>query len=106
MTGALTAVLLFCALRWEATRRRRDLYLLIAVFALSLGNHLTVAAVAPAVIVFVVLTDRRTIQWRNTAIAVLVVIAGLAQYGSFFFAPGSTHPISRRGPRICGNSSR
>jgi hypothetical protein len=43
LTGALTAVLLLSAVRWEATRRERDLYLMVAIFALSLGNHLTAA---------------------------------------------------------------
>jgi hypothetical protein len=81
LTGALTAILFLCALRWDATRRQRDLYLLIAVFALSLGNHLTAAAVAPGIALFVVLTDRRTMRWRTAVIAALIVIAGLVQYG-------------------------
>lgn len=81
LTAALTAILVLCALRWQATRRERDLYLMVAIFALSLGNHLTAVALAPGLIAFVVLTDRRAIQWRPAVISTFIVIAGLCQYG-------------------------
>ena len=81
LTGALTAILVFCAARWHRTRRERDLYLMVAVFALSLGNHLTIAAVAPALIALVVITDRRTIRGRTILVTTLIVLAGLCQYG-------------------------
>ncbi|HEU4938686.1 MAG TPA: DUF2723 domain-containing protein [Vicinamibacterales bacterium] len=81
LTAALTAFLVLCALRWQATRRERDLYLMVAIFALSLGNHLTSAAIAPGLIAFVLLTDRRAIHWRSAAISTLIVVAGLCQYG-------------------------
>src|SRR6185295_5412720 len=42
--------------------------------------HLTAAAVAPAILLVVVLIDRRAIGWRNGGIAALIVVAGLAQY--------------------------
>jgi hypothetical protein len=92
LTGALTAILVLCALRWDVTRRQRDLYLVVAVFALSLGNHLTAAAVAPAILVFVVLTDRRAIGWRSGAIAALIVTAGLAQYGFILLRTAQNAP--------------
>jgi transmembrane protein TMEM260 (protein O-mannosyltransferase) len=81
LTGALTAILAFCAVRWHTTRRERDLYLMVAVFAVSLGNHLTIAAVAPALIALVVLADRRTIRGRTILVTTLIVLAGLGQYG-------------------------
>ena len=81
LTAALTALLVVCALRWEQTRRERDLYLMVSVFALSLGNHLTAAALAPALIAFVLLTDRRAIRWRTALASTLIVLAGLCQYG-------------------------
>src|SRR3954467_9506832 len=92
LTGALTAILLLCALRWHVARRPRDLYLVVAVFALSLGNHLTAAAVAPAILVFVVLTERRAITWRHGAIAAVIVIAGLAQYGFILLRTAQNAP--------------
>jgi hypothetical protein len=81
LTGALTAILLVCALRWDATRRQRDLYLMVGIFALSLGNHLTAAALAPALIAFVLLTDRHAISTRTAVISALIVLAGVCQYG-------------------------
>ena len=81
LTAALTAILVLCALRWQATRRERDLYVMVAVFALSLGNHLTSAAVLPGLIAFVLVTDRRAIHLRSAVVSALIVIAGLCQYG-------------------------
>jgi hypothetical protein len=92
LTGALTAVLLLCAVRWEATRRERDLYLMVAIFALSLGNHLTAAAIAPALIAFVLLTDRRAIHWRTAVISTLIVVAGLCQYGFILLRTAQNAP--------------
>ena len=92
LTGALTAVLLLCAVRWEATRRERDLYLMVAIFALSLGNHLTAAAMAPALIAFVLLTDRRAIHWRTAVISTLIVVAGLCQYGFILLRTAQNAP--------------
>jgi hypothetical protein len=81
VAGALVAAILFCALRWQATGRRRDLYLMVAAFALSLGNHLTVTTLVPGLLAFVAVTDRRAIRLRTTAVSALIVVAGLAQYG-------------------------
>jgi hypothetical protein len=92
LTAALIAILLLCAVRWEATRRERDLYLMVAVFALSLGNHLTIAAVAPALIGFVLVTDRRAIRWRTAVISALIVIAGLCQYGFILLRTAQNAP--------------
>lgn len=79
--GALVALVLFCAIRWQATRRERDLYLMVAAFALGLGNHLTITALVPGLLAFVLVTDRRAIRPRTVAVSALIVAAGLAQYG-------------------------
>jgi hypothetical protein len=92
LTGALTAILLLCAIRWEATRRERDLCLMVAIFALSLGNHLTAAALAPALIAFVLLTDRRAISWRTVVTSALIVVAGLCQYGLILLRTAQNAP--------------
>ncbi len=92
LTAALIAILLLCAVRWEASRRERDLYLMVAVFAMSLGNHLTIAAVAPALIGFVFVTDRRAIRWRTAVISALIVIAGLCQYGFILLRTAQNAP--------------
>jgi hypothetical protein len=90
LTGALTALLLLSAVRWEHTRRERDLYVMVAIFALSLGNHLTAATIAPAIVIFVFLTDRRAISVRSAAIGGAIVLAGLCQY-SFILLRTAQH---------------
>lgn len=81
LAGALIALLLFSAVRWQASRRDRDLYLMVGVFALSLGNHLTVTTLVPGLLAFVLVTDRAAIRLRTVAVSALIVAAGLAQYG-------------------------
>ena len=81
LTAALMAIVVFCAIRWQATRRERDLYAMVAIFALSLGNHLTAAAIAPALAAFVLVADRRAIRWRTLVISAVIVGVGLCQYG-------------------------
>jgi transmembrane protein TMEM260 (protein O-mannosyltransferase) len=92
LTGALTALLVFCALRWHASRRERDLYLTVALFALALGNHLTAAAVAPALIAFVLVTDRAAIRARTIVVSTLIIIAGLCQYGFILLRTAQNAP--------------
>jgi transmembrane protein TMEM260 (protein O-mannosyltransferase) len=92
LTGALTAVLVLCALGWHTNRRDRDLYLMVAIFALSLGNHLTAAAVAPALIALVLLTDRRAIRARTILVSTVIVIAGLCQYGFILLRTAQNAP--------------
>lgn len=81
LAGFLVSLIVFAALRWRASGRTRDLYLMVAAFALSLGNHLTVTTLAPALLAFVVVTDRRAVRVRTAVISALIVVAGLAQYG-------------------------
>jgi hypothetical protein len=51
------------------------------VFALSLGNHLTVTTLVPGLVVFTLLTDRRVLNVRTIAVSSLILAAGAAQYG-------------------------
>ncbi len=81
LTAALVAGIVFFAVRWQATRRDRDLYVVIAVFALSLGNHLTIATILPGLLAYVLITDHRTVRFRVGAVSAAIVFLGLAQYG-------------------------
>lgn len=79
--GALTALTALAAIRWASTQRDRDLYLTVGVFALSLGNHLTVATIAPALLLFVLVVRPRTVAPRTIAVSAFLLLLGLAQYG-------------------------
>ena len=77
----LVAIGMLFLLKWSQTRRLRDFYAAVAVFALSLGNHLTVIALIPALVLYPLLTDRRSIlRARTIAFILSAVLVGLAQY--------------------------
>jgi hypothetical protein len=77
------ALTLWLTLRWadqpDATRRDHLLLTIIYLIALSATNHLMGILVAPAVLVYVLMTDARAlIRPRMLAAAVLVIIVGLS----------------------------
>lgn len=68
-------------LRWDRTRRVGDLYLAAGIFALAVGNHLTVIALLPALVLFPLITEpRTTLRPRTMLVVALLVLAGLSQY--------------------------
>ena len=80
LNAALISLMLWAAVRWSETKRDRDLYAMVAVFALSLGNHLTVVSLVPALAAFVLLTSPRSVNVRTLAVSVGIVALGVAQY--------------------------
>jgi hypothetical protein len=81
LNAALVALILWLAIRWSDSGRDRDLYLLIGAFALSLGNHLTVVSLVPALAAFVLLTRRQSVSLRTIGTSAAIVALGVAQYG-------------------------
>lgn len=68
-------------LTWRQTRRRRDLILACALYALAFGNHLTAITVLPAFIFIVLATERRVVtDWRAMVPVVGIVILSALQY--------------------------
>ena len=80
LNAALISLMLWAAVRWAETKRDRDLYAMVAVFALSLGNHLTVVSLVPALAAFVILTRPRSVNVKTLAVSVAIVALGVAQY--------------------------
>ena len=81
LAAALQAGVLLKVLDWGASRRERDLYAAVAVAALAVGNHLTIAFVVPALVLYVLMTDgRRVLRPRVLLVTAALVVAGLAQY--------------------------
>ena len=66
LNAALISLMLWTAVRWAETKRDRDLYAMVAVFALSLGNHLTVVSLVPAFAAFVLLTSPRSVNVKDS----------------------------------------
>ncbi len=80
LNAALVALIVFLAVRWAESKRDRDLYFAVAACAVSLGNHLSVAALAPGLVLFVWLVHPSSINLRTVAVGAVIVAAGLAQY--------------------------
>jgi hypothetical protein len=69
-------------LAWRDTRSTRDLLLAVAALSLGLGNHLTIAVVAPAFVAFVLLTDARSALRPRVLIGTIaLILVGVGQYG-------------------------
>jgi len=86
LNALYTAGVLCLLVGWERTGERRRLRAAALVFALSLGNHLATAMLAPGIAAFVWAVDRREYRNPRTLAAVgLALIIGAAQYGYLFW---------------------
>jgi hypothetical protein len=81
LAAALVALIVLLALRWERSGRNRDLYAVAAVFGVSLGNHLTVATLLPAIALFVLVVRHSAIRPGIVIVCAALATLGLAQYG-------------------------
>jgi hypothetical protein len=81
LNAALVAGGVLVLLRFGRTLQVRDLYWAAAVFAVSVGNHLTVIALLPALVLFPLLSSPRVVlRVRTALVVVLIVLVGLSQY--------------------------
>jgi hypothetical protein len=81
LNAAIVALGLVLLVRWGRTRRRSHLYSAIAVFALSVGNHLIVVSLVPALMVYAIAVDRKqALSWRTIAFTIVAVAASFCQY--------------------------
>ncbi len=103
LNAALVSAGILFVLRWGRSRRTRDLYWAMAIFAVSLGNHLTVLAVLPVLVLYALVTDARTaLRPRTLLVLALLVAGGFSQYllilirtrqhAPYVEAPASTLP--------------
>ena len=81
LNSAIVALGLVLLFRWGNTRRRSHLHLAIAVFALSIGNHLIVVSLVPGLVAYAIAVDRRqALSWRTIAFTIVAVAASFCQY--------------------------
>src|SRR4029078_3776660 len=74
LNASIVALGLLLLFRWGRKRRRRDLYLAICVFALSVDNHLIVVSLVPALAAYAIVVDRRqALSWRTIGFTVAAV---------------------------------
>jgi hypothetical protein len=79
--AALLLAIVYWLVRWRHTGRDAHLFTAAFCFALALGNHLSIVAIAPAIIIFLLLTDwRRALRPRTLLPAAAIVASGFLQY--------------------------
>lgn len=81
LAAAITAGSIVLLLEWGTRRSVGWLLGAVAVLSLGLGNHLTIVALAPACVIYVLVRDRRALTARVIAAGALLVLLGLSQYG-------------------------
>ena len=76
-----TVLIFYLLLVWGERREPRFLYFVALAFGFSLAHHSTTVLMAPALLVFIWLTDRRVFRdWRQLAGALLLVFLPLSLY--------------------------
>ncbi len=83
LAAALLSAVLVALVGWGVDQARTERGLLVAVglFALALGHHLTIVFVAPALVLYALLCDRRAALRPRLLLGALGLgLAGLAQY--------------------------
>ena len=81
LAAALVAASILLLLAWGNRAGTHRLLGAVAAFAAGLGNHLTIVGIAPAVVLYVVIRNRRALRPRVVAAATLLCVLGMAQYG-------------------------
>jgi hypothetical protein len=81
LNAALIGAVLLALLAWHETRRTGLLYLGLALYALSFGNHMTVVTLVPAVAYLLLVTEPRLLlNPRHLAAMAGLALLGAAQY--------------------------
>jgi Protein O-mannosyl-transferase TMEM260-like len=101
------ALLTWLAVRWqENLGKGKDdhlLVLMVFILALSVGNHLMAFLAAPAIVVFVLIVNPRTLfNWRLYLAGAAAAIVGLSIH---LFLPirASLHPVINEASPTCSN---
>ena len=89
LSALMSAWTIYLLIAWaaasaKATAARQShgrLYGACAVFAAGLGNHLTIVGLLPAALLYGIATDRSVLRPRVIAIAAIIGLTGVAQYG-------------------------
>ena len=81
LAAALLAAIVWTLAAWQQSGKRRWLKAAVVLAAISVGHHLTIVTVVPALVLFVLQTDlREGRRPRFIAFAAIVTLLGLAQY--------------------------
>ena len=81
LAAVMVALTIALLLAWSASGGTARLLAAVAAFGLGLGNHLTIVGLVPASMLFVLWRDRRALTFRVMAMAALVLLLCVSQYG-------------------------
>lgn len=82
LNALFVALVVSVLVDWHRERRPRQLWAAIIIFALSVGNHMTMVLLLPAVVAFVLATEARVVRARSTWLWLAAgVVVGVGQYG-------------------------
>lgn len=81
LSAALLLAIAYWLVRWRHSGADVHLFAAAGCYALAIGNHLSIAAAAPAIAVFLLATSaRRVLRLRVLLPAALIVASGFLQY--------------------------
>ncbi len=81
LTAALVCAGVVLLLRWSQTGRRSLFYWAIAVFTISIGNHLIIISILPALVLHALMTNARlALAPRTLLLTVGLLAVGFSQY--------------------------
>ena len=90
---AWVAAVIWTSYRWTLCLDRRWLVVLLVVYALSFGNHLTMITLLPALLFLVLAYDHKALRDPKIVLAGVVSVGvGFAQYGLLWWRSYNPHP--------------
>ena len=81
LAAVIVAATMALLLAWNGRSRPGLLLGATGIFALGLGNHLTIVGLVPACVLYVLIRNRRVLTPAVVAAASILLAAGVAQYG-------------------------
>ena len=81
LAAVIVAATMALLLAWNGRSRPGLLLGATGMFALGLGNHLTIVGLVPACVLYVLIRNRRVLTPAVVAAASILLAAGVAQYG-------------------------
>ncbi len=81
LAALMSAWTIYLLIAWIQTGVLWRLFAACIVFAAGLGNHLTIVGLLPAALLYGIAKDRSVLRPRVLAVAALIGVIGVAQYG-------------------------
>jgi hypothetical protein len=81
LAAALSGLAVYWVIAFAQTGAVWRLYAACAMWAMGFGNHITIAGILPAALVYGIVKDRAVLKPRVAITAAIIGIAGVLQYG-------------------------